>query len=205
MHQGGQVDRYTPPAVDTTVPPVSLRSVSLSEHQRRGPDSGRVLVLNATFEPINVCSVRRAVVLLLKDKAELLERGGWELHSENATLARPVVIRLVSYVHVPRDAHRRKITRRAVFARDSWTCQYCGSHSNLTVDHVIPRSKGGTSSWENIVASCAPCNRRKGDRLPKQADMHPRHAPRTPRAEIFIHVASPTIPEAWLQYLPQAA
>jgi 5-methylcytosine-specific restriction endonuclease McrA len=164
-----------------------------------------VLVLNATYEPINVCSVRRAVVLLLKDKAELLERGGWELHSENATLARPVVIRLVSYVHVPRDAHRRKITRRAVFARDGWTCQYCGSHSNLTVDHVIPRSKGGSSSWENIVASCAPCNRRKGDRLPKQAGMHPRHAPHTPRAEIFIHVASPTIPVAWLQYLPQAA
>jgi 5-methylcytosine-specific restriction endonuclease McrA len=116
-----------------------------------------------------------------------------------------VVIRLVSYVKVPRDAHRRKITRRAVFARDSWTCQYCGSRSNLTVDHVIPRSKGGSSSWENIVASCAPCNRRKGDRLPRQAGMHPRHAPRTPRAEIFIHVASPTIPTAWLQYLPQAA
>ena len=108
------------------------------------------------------------------------------------------MIRLVSYVHVPRDAHRRKITRRAVFARDSWTCQYCGSRSNLTVDHVIPRSKGGTSSWENIVASCAPCNRRKGDRLPRQAGMHPRRAPRTPRAEIFIHVASPTIPAAWL-------
>ena len=112
------------------------------------------------------------------------------------------MIRLVSYVNVPRDAHRRKITRRAVFARDSWTCQYCGSRSNLTVDHVIPRSKGGTSSWENIVASCAPCNRRKGDRLPRQAGMHPRRAPRTPRAEIFIHVASPTIPAAWLQYLP---
>jgi 5-methylcytosine-specific restriction endonuclease McrA len=167
--------------------------------------SGRVLVLNATYEPINVCTVRRAVVLLLKDKAELVERGRWELRSESSTLARPVVIRLVSYVRVPRDAHRRKITRRAVFARDSWTCQYCGSHSNLTVDHVIPRSKGGTSSWENIVASCAPCNRRKGDRLPRQAGMHPRHAPRTPRAEIFIHVASPTIPAAWLQYLPQAA
>jgi 5-methylcytosine-specific restriction endonuclease McrA len=166
---------------------------------------GRVLVLNATFEPINVCTVRRAVVLLLKEKAELLERGMWELHSESSTLARPVVIRLVSYVKVPRDAHRRKITRRAVFARDSWTCQYCGSRSNLTVDHVIPRSKGGTSNWENIVASCAPCNRRKGDRLPRQAGMHPRRVPRTPRAEIFIHVASPTIPTAWLQYLPQAA
>jgi 5-methylcytosine-specific restriction endonuclease McrA len=166
---------------------------------------GRVLVLNATYEPINVCTVRRAVVLLLKERAELVERGLSELHSENSTLARPVVIRLVSYVNVPRDAHRRKITRRAVFARDSWTCQYCGSRSNLTVDHVIPRSKGGSSSWENIVASCAPCNRRKGDRLPRQAGMHPKRAPRTPRAEIFIHVASPTIPAAWLQYLPQAA
>jgi 5-methylcytosine-specific restriction endonuclease McrA len=166
---------------------------------------GRVLVLNATFEPINVCTVRRAVVLLLKDKAELIERGRLELRSESSTLARPVVIRLITYVKVPRDAHRRKITRRAVFARDSWTCQYCGSRSNLTVDHVIPRSKGGASSWENIVASCAPCNRRKGDRLPRQAGMHPRRAPRTPRAEIFIAVASPTIPSAWLQYLPQAA
>ena len=166
---------------------------------------GRVLVLNATYEPINVCTVRRAVVLLLKERAELVERGLSELHSETSTLARPVVIRLVTYVNVPRDAHRRKITRRAVFARDSWTCQYCGSRSNLTVDHVIPRSKGGSSTWENIVASCAPCNRRKGDRLPRQAGMHPRRAPRTPRAEIFIHVASPTIPTAWLQYLPQAA
>ena len=166
---------------------------------------GRVLVLNATYEPINVCTVRRAVVLLLKEKAELLERGRMELRSETSTLARPVVIRLITYVRVPRDAHRRKITRRAVFARDSWTCQYCGSRSNLTVDHVIPRSKGGVSSWENIVASCAPCNRRKGDRLPRQAGMHPRRAPRTPRAEIFVAVSSPTIPAAWLQYLPQAA
>jgi 5-methylcytosine-specific restriction endonuclease McrA len=164
-----------------------------------------VLVLNATFEPINVCSVRRAVVLLLKEKAEMIERGGWELHSERSSITRPAVIRLTSYVHVPRDAHRRKITRRAVFARDEWTCQYCGSRSNLTVDHVIPRSKGGSSSWENIVASCAPCNRRKGDRLPRQAGMHPRHPPRVPRAEIFIHVASPTIPAVWQSYLPQAA
>ena len=179
--------------------------MSAPEYRRRGPDSGRVLVLNATYEPINVCSVRRAVVLLLKEKAELLERGRWELHSESTTFARPAVIRLIAYVRVPRDAHQRKITRRAVFARDGWTCQYCGSRSNLTVDHVIPRSKGGTSSWENIVASCAPCNRRKGDMLPRQAGMHPRHKPRTPRAEIFIHVASPTIPAAWRQYLPAAA
>lgn len=197
--------------MESTVPPFPAGSASFSEHRRRGLSSppgavgGRVLVLNATYEPINVCSVRRAVVLVLKEKAELLERGSWELHSEHSTLARPVVIRLVSYVNVPRDTHRRKITRRAVFARDGWTCQYCGSRSNLTVDHVIPRSKGGGSGWENIVASCAPCNRRKGDRLPKQAGMHPRRAPRTPRAEVFIHVASPSIPAAWRQYLPAAA
>ena len=164
-----------------------------------------MLVLNATYEPINVCTVRRAVVLLLKEKAELIERSRRELHSETTTLARPVVIRLITYVSVPRDAHRRKITRRAVFARDSWTCQYCGSRSNLTVDHVIPRSKGGASSWENIVASCAPCNRRKGDHLLRQVGMHLRTQPRTPRPEVFIHVASPTIPSAWKQYLPQAA
>ena len=164
-----------------------------------------MLVLNATYEPINVCTVRRAVVLLLKEKAEVIEHGELRLHSATQTMARPVVIRLVSYVRIPRDTHRRKITRRAVFARDDWTCQYCGSRSNLTVDHVIPRSKGGSSSWDNIVASCAPCNRRKGDRTPVQANMHPRRAPRAPHSAIFIRVSSPTIPAAWLAYLPQAA
>ncbi len=160
-----------------------------------------MLVLNATFEPINVCTVRRAVVLLLKEKAEVIERSEWELHSATRTMSRPVVIRLVSYVRIPRDTHRRKITRRAVFARDNWTCQYCGARANLTVDHVIPRSKGGGSSWDNIVASCAPCNRRKGDALPRQVGMQLRKKPHTPSATVFIHVASPTIPVAWQAYL----
>ena len=103
-----------------------------------------MLVLNASYEPINVCTVRRAAVLILKKRAEVLEKGDWALHAENLTLPRPVVIRLLTYVRIPRDAHRRKITRRAVFARDRWTCQYCGhERGNLTVDHVIPRSKGG--------------------------------------------------------------
>jgi 5-methylcytosine-specific restriction endonuclease McrA len=163
-----------------------------------------VLVLNATYEPINVCTVRRAVVLLLKEKAEVLEQGDWELRSATRSLTRPVVIRLVSYVRVPRDTHRRKITRRAVFARDDWTCQYCGARSNLTVDHVIPRSKGGPSSWENIVASCAPCNLRKGNALPRQAGMRLQRQPQTPSPHVFIHVASPTIPAAWQQYLVAA-
>jgi 5-methylcytosine-specific restriction endonuclease McrA len=160
-----------------------------------------VLVLNATYEPINVCTVRRAVVLLLKDKAEVIEHAEWDLHSATLTIHRPVVIRLVTYVRIPRDTHRRKITRRAVFARDGWACQYCGSRSNLTVDHVIPKSKGGQSSWDNIVASCAPCNRRKGDALPRQVGMRLIRKPRTPSPHVFIHVASPTIPAAWMQYL----
>src|SRR5437660_5037349 len=146
--------------MESTVPPAPTGSVTRTKHRRHGPESsptkamgGRVLVLNATYEPINVCTVRRAVVLLLKEKAEVIEHGELRLHSATQTMARPVVIRLVSYVRIPRDTHRRKITRRAVFARDHWTCQYCGSRSNLTVDHVIPRSKGGSSSWANIVAS----------------------------------------------------
>jgi len=172
---------------------------------QRGRSSGRVLVLNASFEPINVCTVRRAAVLILKNRAEVLEHGEWALHAESLSLPRPVVIRLLTYVRIPRDAHRRKITRRAVFARDRWTCQYCGhERGNLTVDHVIPRSKGGSSSWDNIVTCCAPCNRRKGDRLPKQAKMVPSRTPRAPSSTVFIHVATPTIPAAWEQYLVAA-
>ena len=172
---------------------------------QRSSSSGRVLVLNASFEPINVCTVRRAAVLILKNRAEILEEGDWALHAESFTLARPVVIRLLTYVRIPRDAHRRKITRRAVFARDRWTCQYCGhERGNLTVDHVVPRSKGGKSTWDNIVTCCAPCNRRKGDRLPRQANMVPARAPKAPNATIFIHVATPTIPAAWEQYLVAA-
>jgi 5-methylcytosine-specific restriction endonuclease McrA len=169
---------------------------------QRSGSSGRVLVLNASYEPINVCTVRRAAVLILKNRAEILEEGDWALRAESFTLARPVVIRLLTYVRIPRDAHRRKITRRAVFARDRWTCQYCGhERANLTVDHVIPRSRGGSSSWENIVTCCAPCNRRKGDRLPRQANMLPAQAPKAPSATIFIHVAAPSIPVAWERYL----
>jgi 5-methylcytosine-specific restriction endonuclease McrA len=166
----------------------------------------RVLVLNATFEPINVCTVRRAAVLVLKEKAEVIERSDGALRSERLRMERPTVIRLVTYVRVPRDAHRRKITRKAVLARDSWTCQYCGSRKpGLTVDHVIPRSRGGESVWENIVASCASCNRRKGNRLPREIQMHPRTRPTAPGPTVFIRIASPTIPVAWRQYLPQAA
>lgn len=166
---------------------------------------GRVLVLNATFEPINVCTTRRATVLVLKGKAETLERGAGLLRSEHLVLDRPLVIRLIAFVKIPRDSHRRKITRKAVLARDLWTCQYCGeSNGGLTVDHVIPRSRGGESVWENIVASCGPCNRKKGDRLPREARMHPRRNPRAPGPTVFIRIAAPAIPNAWERYLVPA-
>ena len=167
--------------------------------------SGRVLVLNASYEPLNVCTTRRAMILLLKEKAEMLERGEGVLRSETIALDRPAVIRLISFVRVPRDIHRRRITRRAVLARDGWICQYCGSdRPGLTVDHVIPRSRGGESVWENIVASCAPCNRKKGNRLPREVRMHPRNRPRPPGPTVFIRIASPRVPATWEPYLPTA-
>jgi 5-methylcytosine-specific restriction endonuclease McrA len=169
-----------------------------------GSGGSHVLVLNATYEPIHVCGVRRATVLLLKDKAEVIETGQGELRAERTSLPRPAVIRLSTYAPVPRHG-RRRLTRRAVFARDDWTCQYCGSRSDLTVDHVIPRSKGGSSEWENIVACCSTCNRRKADRLPHQARMFPRHSPRPPHPSVFIQVACPRIPDSWQAWLPQAA
>ena len=163
---------------------------------------GRVLVLNASYEPLNVCTVRRALVLILKEKAEILERGDDVLRSETMRIDRPEVIRLISFVRVPRDINRRSFTRKAVLERDGWNCQYCGSsRHSLTVDHVVPRSRGGESVWENIVASCAPCNRRKGNRLPQEIRMHPRRRPRPPGPTVFIRIAAPRTPPAWEPYL----
>ena len=142
-----------------------------------------MLVLNATYEPINVCTVRRATVLLLKEKAEVIEIGATDLHWATGSLPKPVVIRLVTYVRVPRDSHKRKITRRAVFARDGWQCMYCGARASLTVDHVIPRSKGGGSGWDNIVAlvrALQPPQGRPpaapGQHAPADQAAHPRRA-----------------------------
>ena len=143
-----------------------------------------VLVLNASYEPLNVCTVRRAHVLVFKGKAEVVERLDKPLRSATGSFIWPHVIRLVHYVRVPR-AIQRKISRRALFARDGWRCVYCGTTSGrLTLDHVVPRSKGGESIWENVVTACAPCNLRKGDRTLEQAGMvlrTPRRAPRRRR------------------------
>jgi 5-methylcytosine-specific restriction endonuclease McrA len=179
--------------------------ISSNGHGPAGGTGSRVLVLNASYEPINVCTMRRAAVLVLKERAEVLEERNGALRSERLAMARPCVIRLIRYVRIPRDVHRRKITRKAVLARDAWTCQYCGHQATgLTVDHVIPRSRGGESVWENIVASCAPCNRRKGNRTPHEARMHPANRPKPPGPTVFIRIASPRVPKAWEQYLVAA-
>ena len=151
--------------------------------------------------------LRRAAVLLLKQKAELLEqRNGDVLHSEHMTLERPDVIRLVNYVRIPREAHRRKITRRAVLARDSWTCQYCGStKSGLTVDHVIPRSRGGHRSGRTSSPPAPPATARRATGCRARSTCIRKNIPKAPAPTVFIQVASPKIPANWQQYLPQAA
>lgn len=163
----------------------------------------QVLVLNSTYEPINVCSVRRAVVLLLKGKAETLETGDSLLHSEHTSLAMPSVIRLKYYVRLPRF-DRRRISRRAILARDGFRCQYCGSTHHLTIDHIIPRSRGGGTSWENVITSCAVCNVRKGSCLPSEVGMWPSRKPRPPLPGDFVLASQRVIPDTWLPYLDSA-
>jgi len=165
----------------------------------------QVLVLNASYEPLNVTTLRRAYVLVYKGKAELIESLDRPLRSASDTYQWPHVIRLVTYVRVPR-AVQRKISRRALFARDGWKCVYCGTASGrLTLDHVVPRSRGGDSVWENVVTSCAPCNLRKGNRLLDEVNMVLHRMPRAPAPVLFIHLAAPKIPTGWRQYLPDLA
>jgi len=160
-----------------------------------------VLVLNASYEPLNVCTVRRAHVLVFKGKAEVIEELGKPLRSAAETFVWPHVIRLLSYVRVPKSV-QRKISRRALFARDGWRCQYCGTDSGkLTLDHVVPRSRGGESSWENVVTSCAPCNLRKGNRMLEEVGMRLHAPPRAPAPALFVTLAAPRIPDRWHPYL----
>jgi 5-methylcytosine-specific restriction endonuclease McrA len=160
-----------------------------------------VLVLNASYEPLNVCTVRRAHVLVFKGKAEVIEELGKPLRSAAETFVWPHVIRLLSYVRVPKSV-QRKISRRALFARDGWRCQYCGADSGkLTLDHVVPRSRGGESSWENVVTSCAPCNLRKGNRMLEEVGMRLHAPPRAPAPALFVTLAAPRIPDRWHPYL----
>jgi 5-methylcytosine-specific restriction endonuclease McrA len=140
-----------------------------------------VLVLNANFEPIHVCNTRRAVALILAGKANMVMNGRGYIRTVSASIPIPSVIRLEQMINRPRQ--RVKLTRREVFRRDNYTCQYCGRHTNeLTIDHVIPRHLGGQHVWTNVVAACPSCNHRKGGRKLEEAHMHLLHTPIEPPA-----------------------
>lgn len=161
------------------------------------------LVLNATFEPLSIVCARRAVCLVLSDKADIIEDDGTEVHSVSVTIPGPLVIRLRYMVKVP--YHRRTaLSRRAVFARDDHRCQYCGGTAD-SIDHIMPRSRGGMHIWENVTAACRSCNLRKRDRTPEEAGMPLASAPRAPRALAWIAVSVGRVPDAWKQYLAAAS
>ena len=145
---------------------------------------GKVLVLNASYEPLNITSWRRAIVLLIKEKAEQIEHNGRFVYPN---MPLPTVIRLRHYVRVPyKDI---PLTRRNILHRDGHSCQYCSySGDDLTLDHVIPRSRGGGDSWENIVTACVRCNVRKGNRTPREAEMPLKHKPSKPHSSLYFEV-----------------
>jgi 5-methylcytosine-specific restriction endonuclease McrA len=138
-----------------------------------------VLVLNASYEPINVCAARRAVVLVIKGIASMEEFSQQTLHAARQQFPVPSVIRLLEYRRIPHQ--NRSLSRKNILMRDRYTCQYClraGSSGELTLDHVIPRSRKGESTWENLVACCHTCNNHKGNRTPEEAGMKLQRLPR---------------------------
>lgn len=162
----------------------------------------RVLVLNASYEPLQLISVRRAVVLLLQEKAELVEAATQQLRASGFSLDLPLVIRLVRYIKIPRRL-RLPCSRRGVLARDRDTCQYCGvqpGRANLTVDHVLPRSQGGQTVWENVVTACRECNHKKGGRTPEQANMELKVKPRQPQYVAFALLGELEDHDVWRKY-----
>jgi 5-methylcytosine-specific restriction endonuclease McrA len=157
------------------------------------------LVLNASYEPLCVVSSRRALMLIIDEKAELLHATERLFRAAHIAFAEPSVVRLWHYVKVPYQA-RIALNRRAVFARDGHRCQYCGASAE-NIDHVIPKSRGGAHSWDNVVASCRPCNSRKRDRLPEESGMRLHRFPAAPRQRTWILVASGAIRSDWEPYL----
>jgi len=148
-----------------------------------------VLVLNASYEPINVCAARRAIVLVLKGVAMTEEENGHFLHAARLAVRLPSVIRLLEYRRIPHQS--RALSRKNILLRDRNTCQYCGEvlpSGELTLDHVVPRSRGGTSTWENLVACCHPCNRRKGNQLAAETGMKLLREPRAFNLHTSRHI-----------------
>lgn len=160
----------------------------------------KVLVLNQDFSPISVCTVQRAFLLTWLKKTELVEpANGYKLKSVSRSFPMPSVIRLTKYVNIPYKGVA--LTRMNVFKRDNFRCQYCGTDRDLTLDHVIPRSKGGKSSWNNLVTACKRCNAGKGDNTPEQAGIKLRIKPFRPNYVMFLRDFSGFHCDEWRPYL----
>ena len=160
-----------------------------------------VLLLNANFEPLNICTIRRAIGLVLSGKAEMLLNGRGYIQTVRQAFPRPSVIRLGYMVKRPRL--RVRLTKREIFRRDRYTCQYCGrKSSNLTLDHIIPKHKGGRHEWSNLVTACAACNLKKGGRTLQHARMTLLKPPNEPRATAeYLYGAYIPKNEDWRQFL----
>lgn len=162
-----------------------------------------VLVLNQNYEPLNVCNTRRALVLLDGGKAEVLEHGASGIRTPSRVFPRPSVIRLIYLVKRPRP--KVKLSRREVFQRDQYTCQYCGSRTkDLTIDHVVPRHRGGKHCWDNLVSACRGCNHRKGGNTLEESRMRLRRLPYEPRANgyyvLYEHLRKY---DEWSKFVPE--
>ncbi|MBI4306860.1 MAG: HNH endonuclease [Chloroflexi bacterium] len=183
---------------------MSSDGVSAREGEHPAPRSAirsAVLVLNQNYQPLNICDVRRAISLLGRGKAETLDVDGLYIRSAYLTMRAPTVIRLVYLVKRP--LHQRRLSRREVFVRDGYRCQYCGVETkHLTLDHVIPRSRGGLQTWTNVVSACTECNHRKAGRTPAEAHMRLLREPHPPRPNpyAFFHVGQ--VMDAWRPFLP---
>lgn len=160
-------------------------------------------MLNASFEALCVVPARRALLLVLEERAELLHATGRVFRSERLRISEPSVVRLSHYVKVPYQA-RVALNRRAVFARDGHRCQYCGGAAE-NIDHVVPRSRGGTHSWENVVAACRPCNTRKEDRLLHETGLTLRARPSQPRERVWLFAANGRVRAEWEPYLDRSS
>lgn len=160
---------------------------------------GRALVLNASYQPLCVVPIRRALVLTLKGKADVIHENGHIFRSETLEFRAPSVVRLNYFVKVPYRA-RESLSRRAVFVRDEFQCQYCGRPAD-NVDHIVPKSRGGAHTWDNVVAACRPCNSRKENRSPADVGLKLRRQPRPPHESVWIRVAVERVDPIWEQYL----
>lgn len=168
-------------------------------------NSVQVLVLNHSYQPLHFCNVRRAVIMLVKGKAEEIEYDGQVINSPSLTLRIPTVIRLMTYIHLPRSWGGIRFSKKNVFKRDNHTCQYCGrSGVGMTIDHVIPKSRGGTTCWENVVVACQKCNLKKGSRTPKESTLKLLCKPREPHFLLYYRSSFPvpnSVLETWNKYL----